>query len=309
MTPTEIHVVAAALVDEAGRVLVNRRPEGKPMAGRWEFPGGKLDPDEAREAGLRRELAEELGIELGPARPLIRLRHDYPEHSVLLDVWLSGSWTGTPSGLDGQELRWIRPEELGSLDLLPADGPIIKALSIPDSYVITPRDADRGTVLDGLEAAVADGYRLFQFRRDALDEELLDTALECVHRAGARLLLNGAPADAGRSGADGVHLAARCAAAFTARPLSPEHLVGVSCHDPGELEHAERIGADFAVLGPVLATTSHPDATPMGWGRFAELVDRVKLPVYALGGVGPRDLETAWEHGAQGVAGISAFWD
>jgi 8-oxo-dGTP diphosphatase len=123
-----IHVVAAALIDAAGRVLIAQRPPGKHLAGGWEFPGGKLEAGEEREAGLARELKEELGITIEAPRPLIQVSHAYPSRDVLLDVWVVRNYRGEPRGLDGQALRWCTLEELDRADLLPADGPIVRAL-------------------------------------------------------------------------------------------------------------------------------------------------------------------------------------
>ncbi len=127
-----IHVVAGVVIDAAGRVLIAQRPAGKHMAGSWEFPGGKLEPGEERLAALARELREEIGITMGPARPLIRVRHAYPSREVLLDVWVVRRYSGEPRGLDGQELRWCTQDELPSAELLPADKPIVAALRLPE---------------------------------------------------------------------------------------------------------------------------------------------------------------------------------
>jgi 8-oxo-dGTP diphosphatase len=128
-----IHVVAAAVIDAAGRVLIAQRPAGKHMAGGWEFPGGKLEPGEERLAGLERELREELGISLiGIPRPLIRVRHAYPSQEVLLDIWVVKSYGGEARGLDGQALRWCTQDELEAAELLPADKPIVRALRLPE---------------------------------------------------------------------------------------------------------------------------------------------------------------------------------
>jgi mutator protein MutT len=126
-----IHVVAGVLIDGGGRVLIAQRPAGKHLAGGWEFPGGKLEPAEARSAGLARELREELGIVIGQPRPLIRLRHAYPYGEVLLDVWVVRRYRGEPQGLDGQQLRWCNRDELANAELLPADRPILAALRLP----------------------------------------------------------------------------------------------------------------------------------------------------------------------------------
>jgi mutator protein MutT len=128
-----IHVVAAALIDPAGRVLIAQRPRGKHLAGGWEFPGGKLEAGEDRRDGLARELREELGITLiAPPRPLIRVRHRYDYGAVLIDMWVVRRYSGEPRGLDGQALRWCTREELDSVEMLPADGPIVAALRLPE---------------------------------------------------------------------------------------------------------------------------------------------------------------------------------
>jgi 8-oxo-dGTP diphosphatase len=128
-----IHVVAAAVIDAAGRVLIAQRPSGKHLAGGWEFPGGKLEPGEERLAGLERELCEELGISIiGTPRPLIRVRHTYTSREVLLDIWVVKSYSGEARGLDGQALRWCTQDELEAAELLPADRPIVRALRLPE---------------------------------------------------------------------------------------------------------------------------------------------------------------------------------
>jgi mutator protein MutT len=128
-----IHVVAAAVIDATGRVLIAQRPAGKHMAGGWEFPGGKLEPGEERLAGLARELREELGLTIvGTPRPLIRVRHAYPAREVLLDIWAVRHYRGEPQGLDGQALRWCTQDELAMAELLPADKPIVAALRLPE---------------------------------------------------------------------------------------------------------------------------------------------------------------------------------
>jgi mutator protein MutT len=127
-----IHVVVGAVIDAAGRVLIAQRPPGKHLAGGWEFPGGKLEPGEVRAVGLARELGEELGIAIRNPRPLIRVRHTYPYGEVLIDMWVVKNYSGSPRGLDGQALRWLTQDELERAELLPADGPIVRALRLPE---------------------------------------------------------------------------------------------------------------------------------------------------------------------------------
>ena len=131
-----MHVVAAALVDAHGRVLIAQRPPGKELAGRWEFPGGKRTAGETPRAALARELREELGIELQSARPLITVRHRRPDGSdLLIDCWRVDTWRGQISALDGQRLHWCEREQLPEADILEADRAIVTALRLPPAFV------------------------------------------------------------------------------------------------------------------------------------------------------------------------------
>lgn len=123
-----LRVVAAAIVDGAGRVLIAQRPPGKWQAGRWEFPGGKIEPGETEEAAVHRELHEELGIRVLAARPLAEVSHDYGDRRVAMALWLVSGFEGVPRGLDGQALRWVEASELADADLLEADLPLLPAI-------------------------------------------------------------------------------------------------------------------------------------------------------------------------------------
>ena len=127
-----VRVVAAALYDERGRVLIADRPAGKHMAGRWEFPGGKVGEGETLADALARELNEELGITVSSAQPLMDLTHDYTDRRVELHMWLVKDYRGEPQSLDGQQLKWVEPARLFDEDILEADRPFIEALqSLP----------------------------------------------------------------------------------------------------------------------------------------------------------------------------------
>jgi 8-oxo-dGTP diphosphatase len=127
-TEKPIQVVVGILIDDYGRVLINQRPEGRHLAGAWEFPGGKLEQGESAASGLSRELREELGIEVQRAEPLLNLSHRYPDRSVNLDVWWVSAWSGVVMPCDGQVLRWVEPEALSAVPILPADRPIVRAV-------------------------------------------------------------------------------------------------------------------------------------------------------------------------------------
>ena len=128
-----LRVVAAVLFDEGGRVLIAQRPEGKHMAGWWEFPGGKVGANESERDALVRELREELGVETLPEAEVMRLTHDYPDRTVELILWRATITEGVPRSLDGQALKWVDCQNLGQERLLPADAPFIDALQLISS--------------------------------------------------------------------------------------------------------------------------------------------------------------------------------
>ena len=319
MSGRRIHVVAGVLFDAAGRVLVARRPLGVHLEGLWEFPGGKLRSGESRETGLARELAEELGIRVLAARPLIWVEYRYPERDLVLDVWSVESYSGEPHGREGQPVAWRDVRSLDSADFPPADVPVLAALRLPRRYLVTPEPGpDWSPFLDRLAARVNQGFDLIQLRAKTLDEpalvELGRQAAEICRRGGARLLVNTEPAVARRCRADGVHLTSRRLARMLHERSAveaqdrPLFLTGASCHDAGDLERARAAGCDFAVLGPVQATPTHPGARVLQWNGFARLALGAGMPVFAIGGLGDDDLAAVLEHGGQGVAAIRAFW-
>lgn len=309
----QIHVMAGAITDDLGRVLVTRRPDHVHQGGLWEFPGGKLEPGEDPEQGLTRELAEELGITVFASRPLIRVHHDYGDRHILLDVRRVDAYAGRPSGLEGQPLSWLHPDAMDPARFPAADRPIITALRLPQLLLITgPDPFDPSGFLARLERAMASGIALVQLRAHELDSDayaaLAGRVFELCERRGVRLVLNRAPGEAQSLPRHGIHLAARTLAALDRRPGGLGDLVGASCHDGIELAAAARLGLDYALLSPVRPTRSHPDATPLGWERFSELADPHPLPIYALGGLDPADLGDAIHHGAQGIAAIRGLW-
>ena len=325
MAEADIHVTAGVMLDGNGKVLIAQRPAGKSMAGAWEFPGGKLAPGETRIGGLARELEEELGIWVDEARPLIRYRHRYADFSVDLDTWHVTRWHGTPEGREGQAFAWHPPETLVDIGLLPADAVVVRAIRLPALVAVTPRAAQRGegAFMDALESVAA---LLVCLRRPDLGAvELLELAAGAacwIEDTGRRLLLHGDPALLAPLILDpppalrprlagaiaGVHVPARFLSGLAARPVPEPYWFGASCHDALELYAALAVGADYAFLGPVKPTASHPGEPGIGWEMFADLVRELPMPVYAIGGLAPEDLETAWAAGAQGIAAIRGLW-
>jgi 8-oxo-dGTP diphosphatase len=308
-----VHVMAGVIADVRGRILLARRTAGRDLAGLWEFPGGKVDPGETPEQALARELHEELGIRVQRSEQLIAVPQLYRDKRIVLDVRRIAAWSGSAVGRERQALAWAPPEKLTTYPMPPADRPVVAVLRHPDRYLITPEpDLKRIDVfLANLDRALAAGVRRLQLRsRDMAADALHALVVEALQRcraAGAELLVNGDIALARKLGV-GVHLHAGQLMELKERPLPSKLPVAASCHDAGELHRAEAIGVDFAVLGPVAKTPSHPDWEPLGWEGFARLREQVALPIYALGGMRMGDFAKARAHGAQGIAAIRGLW-
>jgi 8-oxo-dGTP diphosphatase len=305
-------VVAGVLRDVHGRVLLAQRPPHKHQGGLWEFPGGKREAGETPLQALRRELHEELGVDIGAVTPLIRVPWRYPGQRIDLDVLQVGSFSGTPHGREGQALAWIAVDELRHWPMPDADRPVVSALRLPRYYAIT-RDhgLDAETLLAGALAQLHAGSKLLQLRAKALGleatarvlAELLPVARDC----GANILVNTHITLAASVADIGVHLTAAQLDQLDRRPLPRDRWVCASCHDAREIERAVALDCDFIVLSPVLPTASHPGARPLGWPEFARLNALSPLPVFALGGLALSVLDTAISHGAFGIAGIRGF--
>jgi 8-oxo-dGTP diphosphatase len=306
-----VEVVAAVLTQADGRVLLASRPAGKAYAGYWEFPGGKVEAGESLAHALARELVEELGVRVTRASRWITREFIYPHAHVRLNFFRVFGWEGEPHPHEGQRFSWQQPAAVEVSPLLPANFPIVKALTLPPLLGISHAETlGVEPFLARLEWALANGLRLIQVRDKSLPADVrLALAREVVQRArphGAKVLVNGSVELARLAGADGVHLDAAALAALDQRPAV--EWVGASCHDAAELARAAALGADFAMLSPVLPTQTHPGAATLGWEQFSALAAASPIPVYGLGGLERGDVELAISHGAHGVALLRGAW-
>ncbi|WP_017906026.1 Nudix family hydrolase [Pseudomonas asplenii] len=308
-----VQVAAAVIRGSDGRILIARRADSQHQGGLWEFPGGKVEEGEAVRVALARELQEELGIVVSEARPLIKVQHDYPDKQVLLDVWEVSAFTGEPHGAEGQPLAWVTARELSNYEFPAANQPIVAAARLPGEYLITPDGLETPQLLQGIQKAIASGIRLVQLRApNGFDPKYRDLAVDAVGLCAgkAQLMLKGPFEWLGDFPSAGWHITSAQLRKYAAagRPLPKERWLAASCHDAEELALAEQMGVDFVTLSPVRPTQTHPDAKPLGWEQAGQLITGFNRPVYLLGGVGPADVSRAWGTGAQGVAGIRAFW-
>lgn len=306
-----LEVVAAVILKPDGQFLLAERPPGKIYAGFWEFPGGKVEAGETPHAALARELHEELGIEVDEATPWLTRIYTYPHATVRLNFFRVTRWHGEAHGKENQRLAWQATDAVTVAPLLPANGPILRALSLPTVYAITHAgELGVTSFLECLERALIGGLRLIQVREPAMPagdlQRLAAEVVRLAHAHGARVLVNCDVALARKTGADGVHLKAAQLMALNARP--DVEWCGASAHNAAELARAAELGLDFAVLSPVKPTLSHPDALPLGWENFAAQAAGLPLPVYALGGLSGTDIADAWRCGAHGIAMQRGAW-
>ena len=300
-------------MDSQGRVLIARRAETAHLGGLWEFPGGKSEPGESIEIALARELKEELGVEVESSEPLISLVNEYPDLSVRLHVRRVISFRGEAHGREGQPIRWVAMEELASYPFPEANRPIITALKLPDRYAFLPLSTS--TVHDfevRLKRVLDNGIRLIRIREEgaimsALVDDWIRRAVMLSQPYRADILIGGEVSRLEATGAKGLHLRSDQLTQALTGGVPSDGWLAASCHTREDLVMAHRIGADFAVLGPVAPTHSHPGAPTLNLSGFAREVLAARLPVFGLGGLKASDIPAIRAHGGQGVAAIRGF--
>lgn len=324
MSKPFLRVAAGLIFDEQGRILLGQRPDGKAWPGWWELPGGKIESGETVQQALIRELDEELGIHATTVYPWVSYTYEYPKNIVELSFCQVTAWQGTPYGRENQALDWINPNQI-SLDefehpvapgggcLLPAAMAPLHWLRIPTKYrisqIVSPDNLEN--FLLKLRKELSQGLRLVQFREPnwSGDEQSLHQAFLAVvdlcQRHQARCLINSCHPRAWWQQADGVHLRAQDAHTVLQNDLRPPGYLGVSTHNLDDIQAADKLHADFIVLGHVGITASHPDQKPMAWAQFYDLASQAHRPVFAIGGQSNTTLEQARLHGAHGVAAIT----
>jgi 8-oxo-dGTP diphosphatase len=302
-----LQVAVGVVKNPEGKILISLRHADLHQGGLWEFPGGKIEASETVEVALARELKEELNITVASAIPLITVNHQYPDLSVQLNVFLIEQFSGEVKSCEGQPFKWVSLSELENYAFPAANQPIITAARLPPYYAILD-DSNEALLLPNLQKILNRGIKLIQARLKTLPAaavaKFIEQAYPLCQQQQAVLLMNSAVEYSDE--VDGIHLTSQDLMRLTARPKNSKWLAA-SCHNLEQLQHAEKIGVDFAVLAPVLATQTHPGAISLGWEQFADWVAKVNLPVYALGGMDESGLVKARQSGGQGIAAIRAF--
>ena len=231
--------------------------------------------------------------------------HDSAAKMVNLHFYFVDAWEGELRPHEGQQLSWQSPQNIIVSPILPANAPIIKALTLPPVYVITNlAEMGEQDFFAGLESQLKRGLRLIQVREKQLTkDQFMKFARQVIKLArayDAKVLISEDIGLARVLEADGVHLTSQSLLMLKTKPEGM--IVAASTHNAIELAHAEALDLNFAVLSPVKSTLSHPKADPLGWQKFAALTESSTLPIYALGGMALSDLPLALSHGARGVA-------
>jgi 8-oxo-dGTP diphosphatase len=289
-----------------GRVLLAERTARQLATGFWELPGGKIEAGETAEQAAARELDEEIGIKPRALRPWIAYTHAFRTKRVRLNFFRVDSWLGDPRGREGQRLAWVDPAAPAVAPILPSNARALLALGLPQICWVA-RSSEAGgprALLAELPGALTAGVGLIQIREPQMAPDqrvaFARRVVEVARPFGARVLLAAPALEGRRAGATGVHSPAQELRRLTGRP--DVELWSASCRDAADLAHAVSLGADVAVISPVLPCSSHSDRPPLGWDGLRRVAASAPIPVYAQGGMTPELLETARRAGAAGIA-------
>lgn len=317
------HAAVGVIMHANGLVLLAERPLGKPWAGYWEFPGGKIEANEKPEQALKRELLEELGITVKLLYPWVTRSFDYaakydeagtlesPAKTVKLHFFIVTEWEGEPFGLEKQTISWQNPENVTVSPMLPANTPIFTALSLSPIYALSNlSELGEDLFFERLKIALENGLMMILVREKQLSAEDLqafaERVIELANPYEAKVFIHSDFNLAQTVHANGVHFSSQDLMQLKVKPDGL--LCGASCHNSQELLQAANLGLDYVLLSPVQRTRSHLDATPLGWDAFFDLIKGYAMPVYALGGLQPADLHISRRHGAHGVAIQRSIW-
>lgn len=302
-----VDVAVGVLRVPDGRVLLAERLAGSIGAGFWELPGGKVESGEDASDAVVRELLEEVGVQ---ALDLGRKRvyeHQFPARRVRVHCFPVRRWSGEPWGKEGQRVAWVDPQRPQVGPLLPSLELPLTSLGLPDLLAVADVGRNAGAA-DQLLREVASlaagglGLLIVQAREFAPSQRVqyARRLREAARGTGLRLLLSGTALEARQGGMCGLHSSSDALVAASERP--PTRLWAVSAHEAAGLERADKLGAQLALVSPVLPLDSHPSDPALGWDGLRRLAAATPVPVYALGGLGADDLQTARAAGARGVA-------
>ncbi len=308
------HVAIGIIQNSKQQVLVSRRKAESHLGGLLEFPGGKVEKNESPTDALKRELFEELNIDVLDITPLIQIPYSYPNRNVLLDTFLVNEYHGNIIANEKQAIMW---ESVYSLDVKQfpvANIGILNALKLPTLFAVTPDFSEDVDFISHFVEVISNSkIEIIQLRSHSLNDQeyaaLLDKCVRLCNKTKVKLIANRIGKIVKQPGADGIHLTSKKLLSTQTRPLSKEYLVGASCHNLQEIEHANKLGLDYIFIGPVIEKQQDISMKTLGMDGFSELTLSSQIPSYAIGGLQFDDVEKSILNGGQGVAAIRAIWN
>ena len=310
-----MHVVVGIIQNSDKEVLVGRRKSDAHLGGQLEFPGGKVEQNESPIFALCRELKEELDINVANAKSLIQIPYSYSDRKILLDAYLVDEYSGNIRGHEGQEVYWKQIEVLKDGEFPSANYGLIRALQLPKVFPVTPNySKDPDKFLINFENVVNnDSIHIIQLRSHDLNMgDYMNLGKKCAdlcRKNNVKLILNRDVDAFDDSLVAGLHLTSNKLLSTKMRPLDKHYLVGASCHNAKEVEHANRLKLDYVFVGPVVEKNRSHNRAILDWDGFAALSRNSAIPVYAIGGLNGNDLDTSIRYGGQGFAAIREFWN
>ena len=299
-----VEVVVGVIRNLSEDIFISKRQKNQFMPGFWELPGGKVENNEDHSSALIREIFEETGIKVEKCSLIQTIQQQYPEKMVNLSVYLIDQYSGIPVGKEGQEFSWCSIEKFSEYKLLPTMLKIIKRISLPSSYWITPNNHDSSSILEQCSRHLSQGIKMIQLRSKVkLNKNYIEKFNRLCELNQAKLILN-MPKMAFEEPCDGWHLNTKELMALSSRELPSEKLFGASTHNLEEVMQAEKNSLDYISLSPINETLSHPNTKALGWHKASEIINQCKIPIYLLGGMDQYSMNHALSIGAQGIAGI-----
>lgn len=310
-----LRVAIGIVKNELDQLLLTKRADTKHLAGTWEFPGGKVASQESFKMALRRELLEEVGIHITQTRKIIEFNHRYDDYYIHFQVYEITQYLNKISAKEGQPIRWVKLKELDEVQFPAANNVIIDALRLPSLYMITDQQFTKDNMLNNVQQQLRNGIRLIQYRAHQLTQsEYTATAKvirELCEQYNATMICNCDLDWIDTITPHGVHLSSkrlRDVYQYNNNSSNVKKFFSASCHTKHEIELANQLGVRSILIGPVHYTASHPNAANLKWEGFNQLCQDSNVPVYALGGISKDQVPLAIAHGAQGIAGISTFY-
>lgn len=306
-----VRVAAAVIQRHDGSILMAQRPAGRGWSGWWEFPGGKIEINEAAHDALQRELKEEINISAKDAIPWVERSYSYPDKKVYIYFFKVSEWIGEIKSCENQLLEWQDPSNVSVSPVLPINIFVLKSIALPSIYAITNvEEIGEALFFKRLKNKLEKGLKMILVREKNLPynnlKKITKSIIEETSQYKAKVIIHEHEKLADETGADGLHCSSKTLKILKNRPKFS--ICGASCHDLEELNIAQELNMSFAVLSPIKKTKSHPFTELLGWKIFNECVNKLDIPVYALGGLNLNDLTTSWKNGGHGISMQRAIW-